>query len=211
MGGHGRPCIHRVPGVFVDSAGCGAFPSGMEQCPFHATARGISDIPCVDHGAGFRMFLAANSLALCYYLGPSRSASLALKCALVCAGAKFAQIVITSSPSKVRMGLAHLPTGTAHSASDCGCLPACAVRGGRQGAVFHLGLRPAWRRGQHGRLGRAARAGHHTVQVPHAAHSPAARDCQIRACMRACTMHAGNYCLPVRPAPCAARTRSSRS
>ena len=62
------------------------------------------------------MFLAANSLALCYYLGPSRSASLPLKCALVCAGAKFVEIVITSSPSKVRL-----------CAFACLCMPPAAL------------------------------------------------------------------------------------
>ena len=101
MGSHDRTCFHRVPSLPVDGAGC--------EAP-HRHGTSYSKLrPGGSHGhhrpfcllAGFRMFLAANSLALCYYLGPSRSASLALKCALVCAAGKFAQIVITSSPSKV--------------------------------------------------------------------------------------------------------------
>lgn len=48
------------------------------------------------------MFLTAHALALCYYLGPSRSASLALKCALVCAAGKFATTVFTASSEDVR-------------------------------------------------------------------------------------------------------------
>ena len=46
--------------------------------------------------AGFRIFLAANSLVLCYYLGPKRSTTVALSCALACAAGKAAQVLATS-------------------------------------------------------------------------------------------------------------------
>ncbi|CAK0787789.1 hypothetical protein CVIRNUC_011011 [Coccomyxa viridis] len=46
--------------------------------------------------AGFRIFLAANSLVLCYYMGPRRSTTVAAGCALACAAGKFAHVLATT-------------------------------------------------------------------------------------------------------------------
>ena len=57
-------------------------------------------------GAGFRVFLAANSLVLCYYMGPRRSTTVAAGCALACAAGKFAHVLATTE--KVRCPNAHM-------------------------------------------------------------------------------------------------------
>lgn len=51
--------------------------------------------------AGFRLFLAANSVALCYYLGPKRSTAVAFNSALICACGKFAHVLFTSASEQV--------------------------------------------------------------------------------------------------------------
>ena len=50
---------------------------------------------------GFRTVLAVHGVAICYYLGPTRTASLTLRCALACAGYKFCETLIRSAPSGV--------------------------------------------------------------------------------------------------------------
>ena len=55
--------------------------------------------------AGFRIFLAANSLVLCYYMGPRRSTTVAASCALACAAGRFAHVLATTE--KVRYPGAH--------------------------------------------------------------------------------------------------------
>ena len=50
---------------------------------------------------GFRTVLAVHGVAICYYLGPTRSASLTLRCALACAGYKFCETLVKSAPSGV--------------------------------------------------------------------------------------------------------------
>jgi hypothetical protein len=50
---------------------------------------------------GFRYFLAANSVALCYFLGPKKSTAVALNSALLCAGGKFVQVLFTTAKEKV--------------------------------------------------------------------------------------------------------------
>ncbi len=47
------------------------------------------------------MFLAANSVALCYFLGPKKSTAVALNSALLCAGGKFVHVLFTTAKEKV--------------------------------------------------------------------------------------------------------------
>ena len=49
--------------------------------------------------------LAVHGVVICYYLGPTRTASLTLRCALVCAGYKFCETLVNSAPSGVRSRL----------------------------------------------------------------------------------------------------------
>ena len=51
---------------------------------------------------GFRTVLAVHGVVICYYLGPTRTASLTLRCALACAGYKFCETLVKSAPSGVR-------------------------------------------------------------------------------------------------------------
>lgn len=46
--------------------------------------------------------LAVHGIAICYYLGPSRTASLTFKCAVACAGYKFCEVLVKSAPAEVR-------------------------------------------------------------------------------------------------------------
>lgn len=54
---------------------------------------------------GFRTVLAVHGVVICYYLGPTRTASLTLRCALACAGYKFCETLVKSAPSGVRSRL----------------------------------------------------------------------------------------------------------
>lgn len=51
--------------------------------------------------AGFRLFLGANSVALCYFLGPKKSTAVALNSALLCAAGKFVHVLVTTAKEKV--------------------------------------------------------------------------------------------------------------
>ena len=57
---------------------------------------------------GFRTVLAVHGVVICYYLGPTRTASLTLRCALACAGYKFCETLVNSAPSGVRSRLCRL-------------------------------------------------------------------------------------------------------
>ncbi|BDA47245.1 probable Sn1-specific diacylglycerol lipase alpha [Coccomyxa sp. Obi] len=63
----------------------------------HAAIEGIAFLWTVP---GFRYFLAANSVALCYFLGPKKSTAVALNSALLCAGGKFVHVLVTSAKEK---------------------------------------------------------------------------------------------------------------
>ncbi len=52
--------------------------------------------------AGFRTVLAVHGVAICFYLGPSRTASLTFKVALATAGYKFCEVLVNSAPGEVR-------------------------------------------------------------------------------------------------------------
>ena len=89
--------------------------------------------------AGFRIFLAANSLVLCYYLGPKRSSTVAVTCALACAAGRAAHILVTSKKVHTRCVM-HVLTQTCSCLSPWGKLASQAAQ--EQHALSNTGKQP---------------------------------------------------------------------
>ncbi|KAK9825408.1 hypothetical protein WJX81_002309 [Elliptochloris bilobata] len=92
-----RKCFNMTPGKASEAANAAAGRVGIWSARIlHAAIEGVAFVCTVP---GFRTVLAVHGIAICYYLGPTRSASLTLRCALACAGYKFCETLYKSAPT----------------------------------------------------------------------------------------------------------------